>query len=135
MPRVILRKNLFAMKNNKAGFTLLEVMVALFVVAIALGGVVKVMGNAAQNASRLGNRTFAQWVALNQIATLKITKEWPEFDEVKGDAEMASRKWVWVQKTIKTEDENIKRVEVSVRLSGDSDTNPFATAVGFLAKP
>ncbi len=123
------------MKNNNTGFTLLEVMVALFVVAIALGGVIKVMGTAAQNSSRLSDRTFAQWVALNQIATLKITKEWPKFDEVKGDAEMSSRKWKWVQKTIKTEDENVKRVEVSVKLADDKNENPVATVIGFLAKP
>ena len=123
------------MKNNNTGFTLLEVMVALFVVAIALGGVIKVMGTAAQNSSRLSDRTFAQWVALNQIASLKITKEWPKFDEVTGEAEMASRKWKWVQKTIKTEDKNIKRVEVSVRPAGDDNENPFATVIGFLARP
>jgi len=122
------------MKNKNAGFTLLEVMVALFVVAIALGGAIKVMGNAAQNSSRLSNKTFAQWVALNQITKLKITKAWPKYDEMKGEAEMASRKWKWVQKTIKTEDENVKRIEVSVKLVNDSDSNPFATVVGFLAK-
>ncbi len=123
------------MKNKNTGFTLLEVMVALFVVAIALGGAIKVMGAAAQNSSRLSDRTFAQWVALNQIASLKITKEWPDFDEVKGESEMASRKWKWIQKTIKTEDENVKRVEVSVTLADDTNGNPFATVIGFLAKP
>ena len=123
------------MKNKNTGFTLLEVMVALFVVAIALGGAIKVMGTAAQNSSRLSDRTFAQWVALNQIASLKITKEWPDFDEVKGESEMASRKWKWTQKTIKTEDENVKRVEVSVTLADDKKGNPFATVIGFLAKP
>ena len=124
-------KNYF---KNK-GFTLLEVMVALFVVAIALGGAIKILGNAAQNSSRLSDKTFAQWVALNQIATLKITKAWPKFDEVKGETEMASRKWKWVQKTIKTDDDDIRRVEVSVGLTGDDDPNPFATVVGFIAKP
>lgn len=122
-------------RYNNSGFTLLEVMVALFVVAIALGGAIKVMGNAAQNTSRLSNKTFAQWVGLNQIAKLKTTKVWPKYDEANGESEMASQKWKWVQKTIKTEDANIKRVEVSVRLVNDSDSNPFATVVGFLAKP
>ncbi|MCK5663616.1 MAG: type II secretion system minor pseudopilin GspI [Thiotrichaceae bacterium] len=122
-------------RYNNSGFTLLEVMVALFVVAIALGGAIKVMGNAAQNTSRLSNKTFAQWVGLNQIAKLKTTKAWPKYDETNGESEMASQKWKWVQKTIKTEDANIKRVEVSVRLVNDSDSNPFATVVGFLAKP
>jgi general secretion pathway protein I len=110
-------------------------MVALFIVAIALGGAIKVMGNAAQNSSRLTNKTFAQWVALNQIAELRINKEWPKLGEDKGDAEMADRKWKWVQKTIKTEDKRVKRVEVSVWLGSDSDSGSFATVVGFLSEP
>ncbi|HIO97181.1 MAG TPA: type II secretion system protein GspI [Leucothrix sp.] len=124
------------MANNKEkGFTLLEVMVALFVVAIALGGVIKVMGSAAKNSARLSDRTFAQWVALNELAELRIKKAWPKLGEIKGDQEMVDRKWNWVQKTIKTEDVNVKRVELSVwALGTDSDADPVVTVVGFLAK-
>ena len=123
------------MKNNQTGFTLLEVMVALFIVAIALGGAIRVMGNAAQNSSRLTNKTFAQWVALNQVAKLRIEKAWPKLGEDKGDTEMADRKWSWVQKTIKTNDKRVKRVEISVWLSSDSDSGSFATVIGFLSEP
>ena len=125
------------MKMNKqnTGFTLLEVMVALFVVAIALGGAIKVMGNAAQNTSRLSNRTFAQWVGLNQVAKLKIDHAWPKLGETKGDSEMASQEWKWVQKIIKTDDKRIKRVEISVSPANSSDSNPYATVVGFLTQP
>ena len=123
-------------RNKSKGFTLLEVMVALFVVAISLGGVIKVMGSAAKNSARLSDRTFAQWVALNELAELRIKKSWPKLGEVKGDQEMVDRKWLWVQKTIKTDDENIKRVELSVwSAGGKSGADPVATVVGFLAKP
>ncbi len=136
MQRVPSSKFIKIMMNNKSkGFTLLEVMVALFVVAVALGGVIKVMGNSAVNSSRLSNKTFAQWVALNQIAELRINKEWPKFGEEKGDQEMADRDWRWLQKIIKTEDDNLKRVEVSVWSANDGDIDPLATVVGFLANP
>ena len=124
------------MINRKmSGFTLLEVMVALFIVAIALGGAIKVMGNAAQNTSRLSNKTFAQWVGLNQVAKLNVEKAWPKLGETTGDSEMAAQEWKWVQKIIKTEDKRIKRVEISVSPANDSDLNPYATVVGFLAQP
>ena len=123
------------MSNKNKGFTLLEVMIALFIVAVALGGVIKVMGNAASNSSRLTSRTFAQWVALNQITKLRINKEWPKFGEAKGEEEMAHQKWKWVQKAVKTEDENIKRIEVSVWNINDVDSSPYVTVVGFLANP
>lgn len=123
------------MNRSNTGFTLLEVMVALFIVAIALGGAIKVMGNAAQISSRLSNKTFAQWVALNQITKLRIEKAWPKLGDVKGKDEMAGRKWKWVQKTIKTEDKKVKRVELLVWLESDSEPDPFATVIGFLPQP
>jgi len=123
------------MSKKQKGFTLLEVMIALFIVAVALGGVIKVMGNAAANSSRLTSRTFAQWVALNQIAKLQINKEWPSLGEKKGDDEMAGQKWKWVQKAVKTEDENIKRIEISVWNINDTASSPYVTTVGFLANP
>jgi len=123
------------MNKSQNGFTLLEVMVALFVVAVALGGVIKVMGNAAVNSSRLTDRTFAQWVALNQVADEQIKSSWPKLGDQSGKQKMADREWKWVQKTIKTEDKNIKRIEVSVWVSGDDNENPIATATGFLPNP
>ncbi len=123
------------MKKINAGFTLLEVMVALFIVAVALGGAIKVMGGAAQNSTRLTSKTFAQWVALNKLTELKIKGEWPKIGEDKGTEEMAGHEWSWVQVTIKTEDDNIKRIEMSVWNATDEDVDPFVTVVGFLAKP
>ena len=122
-------------KSSQRGFTLLEVMVALLIVAVALGGAVKVIGNAAANSSRMNNKTFANWVALNQIAELRISNAWPKLGEMKGDSEMAGRKWAWEQKSIKTDDDNIRRVEVSVWSEDDKKSSPFTTVVGFLPKP
>lgn len=125
------------MKNNN-GFTLLEVMIALFVIAVALGGVIKVMGNAALNTTRLSNKTFAQWVGLNQIAKLQIGNQWPAYGEEKGKAEMANQKWRWIQKTIKPDNESkvIKRIELSVwNENDDSSATPYVTIIGFLKKP
>jgi len=123
------------MNNKNTGFTLLEVMVALFVIAVALGGAIKVMGNAAYNSNRLVNKTFANWVALNQMAELRLKGEWPKIGETDGNQEMSDRQWKWTQKTIKTDDENIKRIEVSVWAEADDSDEPYVTVVGFLAKP
>ena len=121
--------------EGQSGFTLIEVMIALMIVAVALGGAVKAMGNAASNSSALADKTFAQWVGLNQFARLKLSGEWPRPGEQKGDEEMAHRKWLWVQKIIKTEDKNVNRVEISVSDAVHEDEGISAKIVGFLAKP
>ena len=118
------------------GFTLIEVMVALLIIAVSLSGAVKVMGNGAHNASLLSQKTFAQWVGLNQLTAVKLKGTWLKTGESKGKVEMANQKWQWVQKVIKTEIDNVNRLEISVysmpRTRGD---NPQATVVGFFAKP
>ena len=123
-------------QHTTAGFTLIEVLVALMIIAVALGGAVKVMGSASSNVSTLTKRTFAQWVGLNQIAEVKLAGTWLKTGESKGTAEMASQKWEWVQKVISTEIDDVNRLEVSVYASPrESDDNPLSTVVGFFAKP
>jgi general secretion pathway protein I len=122
-------------RKSTAGFTLIEVMIALFIVAIALGGAVKAMGNAANNSAALADKTFAQWVGLNQFARLKLSGEWPKPGEQKGDEEMAHRKWLWVQKIMTTEDKNVNRVEILISDAAHEDNGISAKIVGFLAKP
>lgn len=123
-------------KYTSTGFTLIEVLIALMIIAVALGGAVKVMGSASVNASILSQRTFAQWVGLNQLTKVKLSGTWLKTGESKGDVEMARQKWVWVQKVIKTEIDDVNRLEIAVYLSPKkSDANPLANVVGFFAKP
>ncbi|MCK5810960.1 MAG: type II secretion system minor pseudopilin GspI [Cocleimonas sp.] len=124
------------MSASSKGFTLIEVMVALLIIAVSLSGAVKVMGNGARNASMLSQKTFAQWVGLNQLTAAKLEGNWLKAGEYRGKAEMAHQKWQWVQKVIKTEIDNVNRLEVSVYVMPRSDgDNPQATVVGFFAKP
>ncbi len=123
------------MNKANAGFTLLEVMVALFIVAVAMGGAIKVIENSAQNSSRMTDKTFANWVAMNKITELRLNSEWPKLGKVKGESEMSDRKWKWVQSTIKTDDEKVKRVELSVWGEVEKDLDPFVIVVGFLTEP
>ena len=122
--------------SSSKGFTLIEVMVALLIIAVSLSGAVKVMSNGAHNASLLSQKTFAQWVGLNQLTAVKLKGTWLKTGESKGTVDMAHQKWQWVQKVIKTEIDNVNRLEVSVysmpRSRGD---NPQAAVVGFFAKP
>ena len=55
------------------GFTLIEVLVALAIVAIGMAAVLGALNSSADTVSYLRDKTFAQWVALNRIAGLRLS--------------------------------------------------------------
>ncbi|MET0333610.1 MAG: type II secretion system minor pseudopilin GspI [Rhizobacter sp.] len=60
------------MTRRSAGFTLIEVMVALAIVAVTLGAGIKAAGALADNSQRLIEVTSAQWCAENQLNELVL---------------------------------------------------------------
>lgn len=59
------------------GFTLIEVLVALSIVAITLAAGMKAAQTLIGNAERLQAVKAAQWCAENQLVELKLTKQFP----------------------------------------------------------
>lgn len=116
------------------GFTLLEVMVALAVVAIALTAVLSSSGRTVRNAAELRDRTIAQWVAENRLAELRLESGWPSTGRTRGQAEMAGRDWFWTMRVAETEDEDLRRVEVEVARDRADDDGVF-TMLGFVGRP
>ena len=71
------------MKTRSRGFTLVEVLVALAIVAVALGAGLRAAGALTDNARRLGEVSAAQWCAENELANLRLARGFPGI----GDAE------------------------------------------------
>ena len=120
-------------RPNSFGFTLIEVLIALLIVATALGTAAKVTIGAASNGSALTDRTAAQWVGLNQLATLKLRRQFPVKAE-SGRAEMMNRTWVWKQSAEATPDDYVLKVTIDVRLEDSEDDDLAASITGFVAK-
>lgn len=112
------------------GFTLLEILVALFVLAIALMATARSLGAAADTTAALRDRVLARWVAEDQLTNLEIQRAWPALDVKEGDAEMGGRTFHWGQATTPTPVASMRRVEVSVLLPGT--TSPLVRLSGFL---
>lgn len=115
------------------GFTLVEVLVALAVIAIALTAVMHNFGQNVDTTVALRDRTIAQWVAQNRLATHYLSRDWPSADTTDGSTEMAGRKWLWRERVSTTPDNDIRRIEVEIRLTADREA--LARLVGFLSKP
>ena len=58
--------------GESRGFTLIEVLVALAIVAITLGAGIKAAGSLSYNAERLTDASLGQWCADNQLIGLKL---------------------------------------------------------------
>jgi len=67
------------------GFTLIEVLVALAIVAITLATGIKASGALLRNGQRLAEVSAAQWCADNELTALKLTRQFPSV----GDTEFA----------------------------------------------
>ena len=130
------RKGLFYKKRNIKGFTLLEVMVALAVIAMALAAATSAVSGNIRNASGLQQRTYAHWVAMNQLAEMQLSNKWPATKTTRGSSLMAKQEWYWSTKVTKTPDgfDLIRRVDVMVRLDED-DESPLVTLTGFVGQP
>lgn len=125
-------------KSNKSrrcwgGFTLLEVMIALAVLAIALSAIITGVSRYANNAAYLRDRTFAHWVAMNKIAEAQIAKEWPPIGDTKGTTVMADGEWSWEVNVTKTEDADVRRMDVKV-YEGEGKKNPLAVMVAYAGR-
>ncbi len=118
--------------SKKQGFTLLEVLVALAVLAIGLAAVIKVSIENAENARYLRDKTLAHWVAMNVLTEIQIREESPKLGE--GTAMMAAREWYWVLKVSETMDKDLRRLYIEVYYNSKEE-EPIAVLVGFMTAP
>lgn len=124
-----------AAANQRAhGFTLIEVLIALAFLALAMSAIIATVGVSIRNAAGLQDKTFAHWVAMNELTTLRLAPAWPDIGTQKGDAEMAGQKWNWQVVVSATQDPDLLRVEVDVS-NALSPATVSASLVGFIGRP
>ena len=119
------------------GFTLVEVMVALAVVAVALPALLVTLSQQLDGLRYLEDRTHAQWVAANRLAELRLVvgaKGSLQTGLVSGTEEMAGRSWYWWSEGVETEVPGFFRYEIVVSDQEDGEASPIHTLDGYLAQ-
>lgn len=120
--------------NRRAGFTLVEILVALAIVAIALAAGMRALAQATETASALKARTLALWVAQNRLAAAQIAAPWPALGNYNGDATQAGARFVWQASVTTTPNPAFRKVEVMVA-QPEAPDYALARLTGFLGNP
>lgn len=116
----------------QAGFTLIEVLIALTIVGMALPALMLNVQSVSDNTSYLEEKTYAYWIAENRIQEImlqrKVTQVLPKARQ-NDTIEYGGRDWFWQVDTQSTSLDGLFRVEVKVGLERDVW---LATIAGFL---
>ena len=118
------------------GFTLVEVMVALAIVAIALPALLMSLYQQIDDTAYLRDKTLAYMVAENKLAEIRLvigsTRNLSAGKD-SGLASMADRDWYWWVETKTTEVENFFRVDITVSLDEQQQEQPLYTLSAFMS--
>lgn len=115
------------------GFTLIEVLVALAVLAIALSAIIKTMSSNTLNSIYLRDRTLAEWVALNKITEMQLSQDWPSAGKTDGKAVMGNHEWFWEAEVATTPDKDVDTITLRVRAQRDAE-NPITTIQAYIGR-
>ncbi|WP_196139287.1 type II secretion system minor pseudopilin GspI [Aliikangiella sp. G2MR2-5] len=121
------------MKSKRLGFTLLEVLIAMVIFGTTVTLLLRNLNDQTRTHVDIGIRTVAHWVALNQMANVRMAGTWPNTGVTRGEAEMRGRTWYWLQTVSKTTEKDLRQIEIEVRYE-ESDELPATRFVGFIAK-
>lgn len=125
-----------AINWHNRGFTLLEVLVALAVIALALIGVVKSSGSVTANTAYLQQKTIAQWVAMDRFMEIENEQEWPSTGSKSDTVEMLGSKWTWIQEVEPLPDwQHLRRVHIHVIQEDGDEDYPLITMTGLVIDP
>jgi general secretion pathway protein I len=100
--------------RSASGFTLLEVLVALIIVATALGASLRAVGSLTNNSAGLRSNMMATWSAENRLTSIRLASEFPDLGESTFDCPQGDLKLVCKQVVLATPNPMFRRVQVSV---------------------
>jgi general secretion pathway protein I len=112
---------------RSSGFTLVEVLIALTIVALSAGALLGAVTSSASNVIYLKEKTLAEWVALNRLTEIRIAVDMPGEGRRKGNTTMAGMRWEWEEEVSELPlVEGLFRVDVRAHATGElvDDSKP-----------
>jgi general secretion pathway protein I len=106
--------------RQQRGFTLLEVLIALAIVAMSVGALLGTITSSASNVIYLKDKTLAEWVALNRLTEVRIDQQMPGKGKRSGNSVMAGQRWEWQEEVIELPIKGMFRIEVRAHATGET---------------
>ena len=100
--------------KRASGFTLIEIVVAVAILATAMAAIIQGMARHADNAGRIRDKTIALWVAHNRLTEVMLEPGFPSIGRSDGDMEMAGLEWRWEMAVIETPDPEVRRIDIRI---------------------
>lgn len=108
----------------------------MVILTFGMMAAIKVTSEISLSAIQLQDKTYAQWVALNKVAEMRLQTTWPQTGKSNGTTDMAGRSWRWVMEIKNTDDANVRRLEVSVNPASEpSNATPIIAVTAFVGRP
>lgn len=123
-----------AERPRQAGFTLIEVMVALLILALGMVAVNAQLGGYVTTAQHIEQKTLASWVAANKLTELSVQSQWPELGDDEEEIDFAGRTWQCRVEVTETPVPNLRRVDVYVSFAETPD-DVIHTMMGLIEPP
>jgi general secretion pathway protein I len=117
--------------THARGFTLIEILVALAIIAVALAAGMRALAQSADSATALKARTLALWVAQNRLAAAQVAAPWPATGSYRGSAAQAGAQFLWSEEVTTTPNPAFRKIEISV-METDRPEYQVAHLVGFI---
>ncbi|CAB3712292.1 type II secretion system minor pseudopilin GspI [Paraburkholderia rhynchosiae] len=106
--------------RGERGFTMIEVLVALAIIAVALAASLRAVGSLASGEADLHRRLLAGWSADNTLAQLRLTHAWPNVGSTSFDCSQGNLQLICTEHVTATPNPVFRRVEVMVTMPGRS---------------
>lgn len=123
-----------AYRTSPSGFTLVEVLVALAIVAIALMAALRAAGQGANAAGELRARQFALWVAENRLAEHHARGDWLPAGIAGGTQTQGGTEFTWREDVAATPNPAFRRVDIYV-FAASEPARHLAHLAGFVVNP
>jgi general secretion pathway protein I len=120
--------------TRSRGFTLLEVLVALAILAVVLAAGFRAVALATGSANDLRERLIADWVAQDRLAEHRALGHFLEPGVNEGSVTQAGREFRWREEVKATPNALFRRIDVKISLAGEGD-HVLSRLTGFMVKP